>query len=56
MLRGRFLGIAKNNGDAFCFLVLTNPDDTNKPQQVIARTVVKRHYPQENPPVVDKTR
>jgi hypothetical protein len=41
MLRGRFLGIAKNVGDAFCFLVLTNPDDTNKPQQVIARTVVR---------------
>jgi hypothetical protein len=40
MLRGQFLGIAKNVGDAFCFLVLTNPDDTNKPQQVIARTVV----------------
>jgi hypothetical protein len=25
----------------FCFLVLTNPDDTNKPQQVIARMVVR---------------
>jgi hypothetical protein len=56
MLRGRFLGIAKNVGDAFCFLVLTNPDDTNEPQQVIARTVVRRRYPRENPPVVVKTR
>jgi hypothetical protein len=56
MLRGRFLGIAKNVGDVFCFLVLTNPDDTNKPQQVIARMVVRRRYPRENPPVVEKTR
>jgi hypothetical protein len=36
MLHGRFLGIAKNVGDAFCFLVLTNPNDTMKLQQVIA--------------------
>jgi hypothetical protein len=55
MLRGQFLGIVKNVGDAFCFLVLTNPDDTNKPQQVIARMVVRRRYPRENPPVVEKT-
>jgi hypothetical protein len=41
-----FLGVAKNIGDAFCFLVLsdpehTKPEDTKKPQQVIARTVVQ---------------
>jgi hypothetical protein len=41
MLRGQFLGIAKNVGDAFCFLVLTDPNDTKKLQQVIARMVVQ---------------
>jgi hypothetical protein len=41
MLCGWFLGIAKNVGDAFCFLVLTDPNDTKKPQQVIARMVVR---------------
>jgi hypothetical protein len=55
MLRGWFIGIAKNVGDAFCFHVLTDANDTKKPQQVIARMVVKRCYPQKNPPVVEKT-
>jgi hypothetical protein len=40
MLRGWFLGIAKNIGDAFCFLVLTDTEDTKKPQHVTARMMV----------------
>jgi glycerol-3-phosphate cytidylyltransferase-like family protein len=35
MLHGQFLGIAKNIGDAFCFLVVTDSEDTKKSQQVI---------------------
>jgi hypothetical protein len=45
----------KNIGDAFCFLVLTDPEDTKKPQQVIAKTVVQQRYPKEAPPIVEKT-
>lgn len=42
MLKGRFLGISPNVGDAFCFRVLTEPDDpsTDAPV-VIARSVIR---------------
>ena len=55
MLKGRFLGIAQNIGDAFCFLVLTQPeaDDDSQPQ-VLARSVIRRRYPREQPPIVDR--
>ena len=39
MLPGRFLGIACNAGDAFCFLVLANEDDPSA-RSVIARSIV----------------
>jgi hypothetical protein len=55
MLPGRYLGIAQNTGDAFCFLILTECED-GKPRQVIARSVVRRRYPRERPPLVEKTR
>ena len=46
MLKGRFLGIAQNIGDAFCFLILTQPesDETNVSPQVIARSVIRRRF------------
>jgi hypothetical protein len=54
MLKGRFLGIAQNIGDAFCFLILTQPEvgDTTSPQ-VIARSVVRRRFACEEAPVVE---
>ncbi len=50
MLKGRFLGVAQNIGDAFCFLILTQPegDDDSSPQ-VLARSVIRRRYPRELP-------
>ena len=42
MLRGRFLGVAQNVGDAFCFLILTVPDpDSNEAPQVLSRSVIR---------------
>ena len=55
MLPGRFVGIARNVGDAFCFLILTEPDDSTATRQVIARSVVRRRFPRESPPVVEET-
>ena len=54
MLKGRFLGIAQNVGDAFCFLILTQPesDDDSSPQ-VLARSVIRRRYPREDSPIVE---
>lgn len=46
MSKGRFLGIAANVGDAFCYLILTEPDETetNARPQVLARSVIRRRY------------
>ncbi len=46
MLKGRFLGIAPNVGDAFCFLVLTDPegDGLDHLPQVLARSVIRRRF------------
>jgi hypothetical protein len=54
MLKGRFLGIAQNIGDAFCFLILTQPEDgdTTSPQ-VIARSVLRRRFAREEALVVE---
>ena len=42
MLRGRFLGIARNVGDAFCFLILTVPEpESNEVPQVLSRSVIR---------------
>jgi len=42
MLPGQFLGIAQNVGDAFCYLVLTEPMDASTAPQVIARSVISQ--------------
>lgn len=52
MLPGRFLGIATTTGDAFCFLVLTEPED-DSPRQVLSRSVVRKRYAQQEHPVVE---
>ena len=54
MLPGRFLGIACNAGDAFCFLVLTNEDDPSA-RSVNARLVVRRQNPRKQVPVVEES-
>jgi hypothetical protein len=55
MLKGRFLGIARNVGDAFCYLILTQPDDdsTSETPQVLARSVIRRRFVREEAPLVD---
>lgn len=57
MRKGRFLGIATNVGDAFCFLVLVEPDTPGGRPQVLARSVVRRRTPDEDerlPPVCER--
>ena len=49
---GRFLGIASNVGDRFCYLILTLPTNGASPQDS-ARSFVRHQYPRELPPVVD---
>lgn len=46
MLKGRFLGVAQNVGDVFCFLILTEPegDGLTDPPQVLARSVIRRRF------------
>ena len=57
MMKGRFLGIAQNIGDAFCFLILTQPEDGDfTSPQVLARSVVRRRYIREEAPVVATSR
>jgi hypothetical protein len=54
MLKGRFLGVAQNIGDAFCFLILTQPDnDDDSSPQVLARSVIRRRYLREEAPIVE---
>ena len=56
MLPGRFLGIAQNTGDAFCYLVLTHPTkESGNRYPVIGRSVVRKRYPREEPPVVSES-
>ena len=46
MLKGRFLGIPQNVGDAFCFLILTQPEHDDEAQpQVLACSVIRKRYP-----------
>jgi Reverse transcriptase (RNA-dependent DNA polymerase) len=54
MMKGRFLGVAQNIGDAFCFLILTQPEaDEESSPQVLARSVIRRRYLREEAPIVD---
>jgi hypothetical protein len=54
MLKGRFMGIAQNVGDAFCYLILTQPenDSDGETPQVLARSVIRRRYVREESPVI----
>ena len=52
MLPGRFVGIACNVGDAFCFLIVIHDDDPDQ-CKVIACSVIRCQYPREPPPTMD---
>ena len=56
MLKGRFLGIARNVGDAFCYLILTQPEDTSESEapRVLARSVIRRRFVREETPVAER--
>jgi hypothetical protein len=57
MLKGRFLGIAQNVGDAFCFLILMQPEcDSDSSPLVLARSVIRRQYTSNATPVVERSR
>ena len=57
MLKGRFLGVAQNVGDAFCFLVLTEPesDDLSATPQVLARSVIRSRFLRSGEETTDDT-
>jgi hypothetical protein len=57
MMKGRFLGIAQNIGDSFCFLILTQPEaeEESSSPQVLARSVIQRRYLRDETPTVDPT-
>ena len=52
MLKGRFLGMATNVCDKFCYLILTIQDDPLTKSQVLARSVVRPRYKAERAPLV----
>ena len=52
MLPGRFIRIAHNVGDVFCFLIVINNDNPDH-SQVIAHSVIRRRYPRERPLTMD---
>ena len=52
MLKGRFIGMATNVCDKFCYLILTIPDNSGEQSQVLARSVVRPRYRAELAPNV----
>jgi hypothetical protein len=56
MLKGRLLGIGQNVGDAFCFLILTQPEsDSDSSPQVLARSVIRLRYTSDESPEDERT-
>mmetsp|Transcript_52228 Transcript_52228/g.78006 ORF Transcript_52228/g.78006 Transcript_52228/m.78006 type:complete len:1156 (-) Transcript_52228:781-4248(-) len=53
MLPGRFIGIATDTGDAFCYLIWTGKKDGRGRYTVLARGIVKPRQEGEEPPEVD---
>ena len=56
MMKGRSLGFARNVGDAFCYLILTQPEDESESEnpQVLTRSVIRRLYVREETPVAER--
>lgn len=55
MLPARFLGVERRSGDSFCYLIATEPDDSNSEPQFLVRSVIRRRYPHQEPPPNDMT-
>ena len=55
MLKGRFLGFAQNVADSFCYLILTNTIKEGDKPSILARSVVRPRYRDEDPPVYTNT-
>jgi hypothetical protein len=41
MMKGRFLDFAPNTGDAFCFLIITVPEEPSDTPCVLARSIIR---------------
>ena len=52
MLRGRFLGFAPDVSDGFCYLIVTEPTSPSTLPKVLARSVLKPRFTDQQPPVV----
>ena len=52
MLKGRYIGLANNACNKFCYLVLTIPEKDNERSQVLTQSVVRPHYRAERAPIV----
>ena len=52
MLKGRFLGMAKNVCDKFCYLILKIPDSDTEMSQVLAQSVIRPRCRTERAPIV----
>lgn len=57
MLKGRFVGLAATTGDAFCYLIFTEPDEGSREKpQVLARSVIRKRYPRTDAPIVSHSK
>ena len=55
-VKGSVLGIAQYVGDAFCFLILTQPEsDSDNSPQILARSIIRQRYTSDETPVVERT-
>ena len=52
MKKGRFLGFAADTTDAFCYKILTIPEDTKESSKVLVRSVIRPRYRAERAPNV----
>lgn len=55
MMPGRFLGIERRSGDSFCFLIVTEPDDPSTDPQFLVRSVIRRRFAKQEPPIYSDT-
>ena len=52
MMPARFLGIDRRSGDAFCYIIVTEPDDSTQEPQFLVRSVIRRRFPHEVNPII----
>ncbi|CAJ1946540.1 unnamed protein product [Cylindrotheca closterium] len=54
MMKARFLGFSPDSGDAFTYVIVTEPDDEKAHRQIFTRSVIRPRYPREDAPIVFK--